>query len=81
MPKIVPGQSEIMSESKGTKRTNVIKHQAVVIKEPIVVNSNAETENGAIEILRENGAIVGVRYRCLCGREAELYFDYETRTK
>lgn len=81
MSKIIVDQSGGISNSKETKRTNVIKQQAVFIKEPIVVNPNAESDNGTIEILRENGTIVGVRYRCLCGRETELYFEYETNAK
>lgn len=74
-----PNGKASSQHSQKSGRSSVIKHQNVIVKEPILINSATESNNGSLEVIRDGHLIIGVRYRCLCGRETEIYFEYEER--
>jgi len=65
---------------------NVLKNVEIEDKESVEVPSdqkknsnNGENGNDSEEEIRpimENGEIVGVFHKCICGRETEIRFDY-----
>jgi len=61
-------------------KQTVIKNRSVNIRFPfkIKIDESAfnDKENGSIEPIVENGEIVGVVYRCSCGRIAQTRFEY-----
>lgn len=77
-----------IDNSKNNRYDNVLKNVEVENEEVVEIpaddstNSNenskeADTENSEeIEPIMKNGEIVGVYYKCVCGRETEIRFDY-----
>lgn len=63
------------------KPVNLIKSANVVRHEPVVIKVNAEliAENGqsTIQPIIEDGIVVGIFYRCACGRTEKIRFVYE----
>jgi len=65
------GKSRTVSRS-----ANVIKNSRVLMKDQFIINSDNETDIGTIEPILEGDIVVGIKYRCRCGREAEIHFEY-----
>lgn len=63
-----------------SSKQTVIKNRSVNIRFPFKIEIDEsgfnEKENGSIEPIVENGEIVGVIYRCSCGKIAKTRFEY-----
>lgn len=63
-----------------TRSANVIKNSRVLMKDQFIINSDNETDSGTIEPILEGDIVIGIKYRCRCGREAEIHFEYAEAT-
>ena len=67
-------------KSKYFPKQTVIKNRSVNIRFPFKIEIDESAfdhkENGSIEPIVENGEIVGVVYRCSCGKIAKTRFEY-----
>ncbi len=65
------------SSKQRTHRKNVIKSSQIILKkEPVIISTVGENQVGSLQPIMENGIIIGAKYRCQCGREVEIHFDY-----
>lgn len=78
--KIVPddqGKNRLINK----KPRNLIKSEQVVSHEPVLIKINEDDypESGpsSIQPIIEDGVVVGMFYRCICGRTEEIKFIYE----
>ena len=77
LAEIVKNQSgrRIVSRNKVIKSPNVNDDHRITIKPPVDFDGNSDAE---VQPIMENGEIVGIMYRCSCGRISEIRFEYES---
>ncbi len=64
-----------------TKPRNLIKSEQVISRDPVVIKTNEEEFNesgpSTIQPIIEDGVVIGIFFRCSCGRTEEIRFVYE----
>jgi len=70
-------------KKKFVARNKVIKNPIVNNSHRVVIETPADYEDDSkseIQPIIENGEIVGMIYRCSCGRISEIRFEYEIQS-
>lgn len=65
--------------SSGT--SNVIDRQTIVIggQKQMIGKHSPSNQNGAaqVEVIEENGTVTGILYKCRCGHQQKILFEFE----
>jgi len=72
-------KADIKTFNSNKKNSQLIKDNKVQVGNPVKVNTNGKSsseQQDSIKPIINDGRIVGVHYKCTCGREKKIMFQY-----
>jgi len=72
-------QADIETFNTNKKNSQLIKGKKVQVGNPVKVNTNGKSSSehkDSVKPIIDDGRIIGVHYKCTCGREKKIMFQY-----